>query len=170
MINNDELITVVDSRNNIVRLEPKKTFRRDLTYHRTSALLLFNSKRELLLQKRSKKKKWFPGLYDFSASGTVTDESYEKCMKRETKEELGILPKVKRLFMITPADDGGRAFQVVFSAHWDGEIDFDREEADQAVWIDFDIVQRNIQNRPDKYTPQLAAAIKKYLELKNNGT
>ena len=87
---NEEMAIEVDANDKPIGLRPREDFHKFNIIHRSSVLLLFNNKNELLLHKRSENKGWFPGLYDFSASGTVNDESYEDCMKREIQEELGI--------------------------------------------------------------------------------
>lgn len=68
----------------------KKDVHRLGLIHRHAHVYFLNSKGEILLQKRTKNKKAYPGLWDASASGHVSSEqSSVEAMQRETLEELG---------------------------------------------------------------------------------
>lgn len=73
----------VDEKDNVIGFRPRDDFYTGKYIHRASHLILFNSKNEILIQKRASTKKWYPNLYTFSVSGTVADESYEDCIKKE---------------------------------------------------------------------------------------
>lgn len=54
-------------------------------------LVLFNSKGEMLVQRRKEDKKDWPGCWDItSGGGVISGESSYECAIREIKEELGI--------------------------------------------------------------------------------
>ena len=56
---------------------------------------------EVLLQKRAKSKKTWPGYYDVSAAGHIdADESAVECAIREVEEEIGLTVAPERLFYI----------------------------------------------------------------------
>ncbi len=158
-----ELITEVNSKDEVLGLRARSDFSN--RYHRSSCLLLFNSKNELSMQKRAMTKKWFPGLLDFSASGVVANESYEECVKRECEEELGIKPEIKFLFKITPKDDNGKAFQSVYTAVSDEKVSFDKNEAECVIWKNVPDLLLDIDKSPEKYTPQFIIGIKKYSKI-----
>lgn len=64
-------------------------------------LCVFNSKGEMLIQRRSLEKDRYPGCWDVSAGGFVkSGESSEYALIRETKEELGISVKAPELEFI----------------------------------------------------------------------
>lgn len=73
-------------------------------------VFIFNSKGEVWIQKRPMNKKHFPGLWDVSACGAVSSgESPNNAAKRETKEEMGISPKLKfaeSFLNVFPGHDG----------------------------------------------------------------
>ncbi len=59
--------------------------------HRAVHVLVFNSRGEIFLQKRSMKKDRQPGVWDSSCSGHVdAGENYEATAVRELREELGL--------------------------------------------------------------------------------
>ena len=85
----EEIFDVVDSNDQVIDQRPRSEVHRLGLLHRAIHLLVFNSKGELFLQKRSMKKDCFPGTWDSSASGHVdSGEDYDICALREHLEEL----------------------------------------------------------------------------------
>ena len=72
-----------------------------------SHVIVMNSKDEIVLQKRSKKKFIQPGRWDTSVGGHLEPgESYEVGAIREMKEELGIaVVPIKFLYMYVMSND-----------------------------------------------------------------
>lgn len=166
-----ELILEIDKNNNPIGMRERADFYREELFHRSCVLLLFNKEGKLLLQKRSEAKKWFPGLWEFSASGTVGDESNEDCIARETKEELGIENlSFKYLFELTPNEKGDRVYNAVFSAKATKElqINFDKDEVERVRWISLDELKREIEENSEVFTPQLVLGIRKYFQIKQS--
>lgn len=61
-------------------------------YHQVVHLAVFNKQNELLTQQRQTSKKSWAGLWDVSLGGSVkAGESSEEGLRRETKEELGLV-------------------------------------------------------------------------------
>jgi isopentenyl-diphosphate delta-isomerase type 1 len=94
-----ELFVVVDDNDNVLGYLPEDECHNKGVRHRTSSVVVFNSKGEILLQRRSPQKKLFPGFYTVSASGHVaknadseTAQTYDEAAKREFIEELGVNP------------------------------------------------------------------------------
>ena len=87
-----ELVVLVDEQNNVVgTLLKDEVHTTDTPLHRGFSLFLFNAKNELLLTKRSKHKKTFPGLWTNTVCGHPgPDESAVGAAKRRLKDELGI--------------------------------------------------------------------------------
>ncbi|MES2408683.1 MAG: NUDIX domain-containing protein [Patescibacteria group bacterium] len=70
-------------------------------WHRTVHIWLMNSKKELLLQLRSKTKKTYPGFWDISAAGHIgSGEESLSSAKREIGEEIGIEISDKNITLI----------------------------------------------------------------------
>lgn len=60
-------------------------------YHLVVMVLIFNSKNEMLLQKRQDNLSWSPGLYTTTCGGSaISGESSQQAAMRELFEELGI--------------------------------------------------------------------------------
>lgn len=64
-----ELCIEVDKNNKVIELRPMTDFQTGKFIHRSAHLLLFNSKGEILIQKRSANKRWYPNLYLFCKWG-----------------------------------------------------------------------------------------------------
>lgn len=152
----------VDKEDNVLGLRPRDDFYTGKYIHRSSNLILFNSKNEILVQKRSPTKKWYPNLYTYSASGTVADESYEDCMKKEMQEEIGISIPVKFIFKYPFFDELDKAFHAVFVGKSDDEIKPDNREMTEIKWIPGEDLKKDIQEHSEKYTPPFVEGMKKY--------
>ncbi|MEJ2236291.1 MAG: NUDIX domain-containing protein, partial [Syntrophobacterales bacterium] len=80
----DEVVIIVDEENNEVGAVPRHEMRAGRLPHRATYILVFNSRGELFLQKRTQTKDVFPGYYDVAAGGVVlAGESYEGGAGRE---------------------------------------------------------------------------------------
>ena len=67
----DEIFDVVDEADEVVGTETRREVHRRKLLHRAVHILIYNSKGEIFLQKRSMSKDSCPGLWDSSASGHV---------------------------------------------------------------------------------------------------
>src|SRR5688572_31217226 len=86
----EEIFDVVNERDEVIGQKPRSEIHRLKLKHRAVHVLVFNSKGQLFLQKRSMTKDCFPGTWDSSASGHLDcGEEYDACARRELREELG---------------------------------------------------------------------------------
>jgi isopentenyl-diphosphate delta-isomerase type 1 len=108
--------------------------------HRAVDVVLYNTKGEILLQKRSKQKDTFPGYLTVSASGHVDKgESYEDAIYREIHEELGIQnPKnialTKKGKYIVRLEHESE-MTALFSGVYDGEIVPAEDEVESVLFV-----------------------------------
>src|SRR5215467_7374288 len=88
---NEEIFDVVNERDEVVDHKPRSEVHRLGLMHRAVHVLVFNSRGEVFLQKRSMSKDRQPGLWDSSASGHLdSGEDYDVCAIRELHEEIGL--------------------------------------------------------------------------------
>ena len=86
-----EMYDVVDSLDRVIGTATRREIHQKGLLHRSVHILVFNSKGELYLQKRSLNKDENPGYWDTSAAGHVNaGEDYMTSAHRELEEELGI--------------------------------------------------------------------------------
>ncbi len=94
----DELFDVVDADDRVIRQERRSVVHAQGLAHRAVHVFLFNSRGQLLVQRRSASKDEYPLTYTSSASGHVgAGETYEQCAPRELLEEVGIEAPLERL-------------------------------------------------------------------------
>ena len=88
----EELIDVLDKDGNKTGIIKKKSdIKRDGDYHRAIAVLVINNNNEILMQKRSSRKRIYPNLWSIFVKGHVQsgETSIDACI-RELSEEVGI--------------------------------------------------------------------------------
>ncbi|MBJ7556141.1 NUDIX hydrolase [Marinomonas spartinae] len=86
----DEIITLVDKNNTVIGEVARRLMKFGEDYHRVTYILVFNTKGNLLIQKRTDNKAFCPGFYGVATGGVVeTGESYIESAHRELKEEMG---------------------------------------------------------------------------------
>ena len=86
----EEILDIFNEQGEKIREAPKSEAHHSGLLHRTAHVWFLNSKGQLLIQKRAKNKKTFPGYWDNSASGHVAaGKSSVEGAYIETKEELG---------------------------------------------------------------------------------
>lgn len=88
----EEFLDVLDEKGNETGIKKtKKEVHEKGLWHRAAHVWIYNSKGEILLQKRAKTMDSYPGLWDISSAGQVSaGEKPEESAIRELKEELGI--------------------------------------------------------------------------------
>jgi isopentenyldiphosphate isomerase len=89
----DELWNVYDrDRNLTVKVHRRGQPLSDSEYHLVVHICIFNSKNEVLIQKRQPWKRGWPDMWDLSASGSaIVGDDSRKAAEREVKEELGLI-------------------------------------------------------------------------------
>src|SRR3989338_6038362 len=93
-----EYLDIVNENNKIIGKADREDIHSKKLTHRTVFVLVFNSRNELYIKKRSLKKDLYPGFWEISASGHINSgENIYKAAERELKEELGIKAKLKRI-------------------------------------------------------------------------
>lgn len=100
-----EYFDIIDgSGNPLGKTKLREHVHRDGDFHKAVDIWILNSKKELLIQKRSKEKESYPSMWEVSCSGHVSaGDSSLKSAVREIDEELGIKIKeqdLKYLFEI----------------------------------------------------------------------
>jgi isopentenyldiphosphate isomerase len=160
----EELFIEVDENNNKIGLRPIEDFQTGKFIHRSSHLLLFNSKNEVLICKRSSNKKWYPNFYTYSVSGTVKDQSYEDCVKEEMKEELRVDIPVKLLFIYPYFDERDKSFHVLFLGKTNKKINPDKREISSLRWLTLEELREDILRNPQNYVPHVVFGLKKYFD------
>lgn len=159
----DEVIAEVDADNTVTGEAAKGDFYRSGRIHRASHVLIFNTQGEMLIQKRASGVLLYPGLFDFSCSGSVRrGESYREAMERELREELGIRAALTELFDFEFDDRIDHAFHRVYATLHDGPFSLDNDEVSAVHWVDLDTLQEDLHDHTARFAPQLKNALRIY--------
>ena len=153
-----ELLDVVDADDNVIAVKTRGEIHAQGLMHRAVHILVFNSRGELFLQKRSMTKDEQPGKWDSSAAGHVdSGEDYLGCARREIEEELGIVTDgpMKPLFKLPASCLTGNEFCVVYRYLWDGPMVLHPEEIDDGQWVSPEEMDRRIESGDQSLTEAL---------------
>jgi 8-oxo-dGTP pyrophosphatase MutT (NUDIX family) len=159
----DEIVAIVDEHNRVVGAAPRHEMRAKRLPHRSTYILVFNSRGELYIQKRTPTKDVFPGYYDVAAGGVVlTGETYEQGAERELEEEMGIrgVP-LTRLFEFYFANDYTRLWGCAYTCIYDGEVVLQEEEVESGAFVGVSDVLRRAET--ELFTPDGMYVLRRYL-------
>jgi isopentenyldiphosphate isomerase len=130
----DEILEVVNTDGEVIRTLPRSEIHGDPSLiHKVVHVLVFNSRGELILQKRSMDKDVAAGKWDTSVGGHVNPgESLDEAVIREMEEELGIRGcKPEFLYSYIHSNPYETELVYTFSCIHDGEINFNTKEIDE---------------------------------------
>ena len=145
----DELITVVDERDNAIENLPRHQVHTERLRHRAVHILVFNNKQQVFLQKRALTKDVNAGLWDTSAAGHVdADESYRASAIRETQEELGINIETSLtfLFKLPAQEKTSMEFIEVYRCLHNDDFILEENEIDDGQWFDISNISQRVLN------------------------
>jgi len=160
----EEIVVIVDRDNNVIGAMPRHEMRAKRLPHRSTYILVFNSRGELYVQKRTPTKDVFPGYYDVAAGGVVlAGESDEQGAERELEEEMGIrgVP-LNRLFDFYFEDEHTRLWGCAFSCVYDGIVVLQEEEVESGAFVPVDDILRRAETQP--FTPDGVYVLQRYLK------
>ena len=134
----EEIFDVVNERDEVIGRKPRREVHACGLLHRAIHVLVFNSRGEIFLQKRSMTKDREPGKWDSSSSGHVdSGEDYDACAVRELREEIGlIVPKTPELlFKIGACAETDQEFVRVYRCRAEGPFELHPDEIDSGEWF-----------------------------------
>ncbi|MBW1981168.1 MAG: NUDIX hydrolase YfcD [Deltaproteobacteria bacterium] len=159
----EEMVTIVDRHNNEIGAVERWKMRQQKLWHRATYVLVFNSRGDLFVQKRSSTKDVFPGYYDVVAGGVVlAGEGYHESAYRELEEELGIqgVP-LERLFLFPYEDQYVKVWGAAFRCEYDGEVRIQREEIASGKFLSMTHVRDLLASAA--FTPDGLYVLNRYL-------
>jgi isopentenyl-diphosphate delta-isomerase len=151
---NEEIFDVVNERDEVVGCAPRSVVHRDGLLHRAVHILVFNSRGEVFLQKRSLSKDTFPGVWDSSSSGHLScGEDYDAATIRELDEEIGlkVASAPERLFRVEACEATGQEFVWTYRLRSDEKMTLNREEISEGGWFSQEYVTRWVEEKPSDF-------------------
>jgi 16S rRNA (adenine1518-N6/adenine1519-N6)-dimethyltransferase len=148
-----EIFDVVDEGDVVLRQATRGEIHEKQWLHRAIHVFVFNKKKDLLLQQRSRWKDVHPGTWDSSVAGHLdAGESYESCALRELVEEMGIeqqsLVEVGRLL---PSSATGWEHVTLYATRHDGALRFPCSEIDTVQWFSMEIIEHWLARAPEDF-------------------
>jgi isopentenyl-diphosphate delta-isomerase len=154
----DEQVILVDEQDREVgRAEKMDAHRRGLR-HRAVSVFLFNSRGDMLLQRRAESKYHSPGLWSNACcSHPRPAESADAAAHRRLREELGIDATLRHALTFTyrePVTDELTEHEVdhVYVGTSDATPAPDPSEVDRCRWVAVSELLRDLRDRPAAYT------------------
>jgi 8-oxo-dGTP pyrophosphatase MutT (NUDIX family) len=162
----DEIVVIVDEKNNVIGAEPRSIMRSKGLIHRAAYILVFNSTGQIFVQKRTLSKDVYPGYYDVATGGVVLDgETYAESAVRELEEELGIRGvALTQHFDFYYQEEENRVWGRVYTCVYDGDIVLQEEEVESGSFREVDEVIRMAEH--EQSTPDSLYALKRYIDEK----
>ena len=150
----DELFDVVNEHDEVIGQERRSEAHRLGKWHRAVHILVWNRRRQILLQKRSSTKDLAPDTWDSSAAGHLAaGEEYDAAAVREVREELGVSPILRRVRKFEAHRDLGWEFVWLYETTAEGPFEFPRTEISEVRWWNPDEVSRAIRASPADFAP-----------------
>ncbi|HKW28318.1 MAG TPA: NUDIX domain-containing protein [Verrucomicrobiae bacterium] len=151
---NEEIFDVVNERDEVIDHKPRGEVHRLGLLHRAIHVLVFNSRGQIFLQKRSMTKDREPGKWDSSSSGHVdSGEDYDACAVRELREEIGlIVPETPEcLFKIDACAETDQEFVRVYRCKAEGPFQLHPDEIERGEWFAPEAVTHWIDGKPGDF-------------------
>jgi len=161
-----EIIILVDENDNQVGTGEKMEVHRAGKLHRAFSVFVFNSRNEMLLQRRALTKYHSGGLWTNTCCSHPRPE--EKTMdgaKRRLMEEMGFVCELKEVdsFVYKTEFEGlfEHEFDHVLIGKYEGDIKENKDEVEEWKWIGLNELYIDIKNNPDKYTSWFKIALER---------
>lgn len=168
-------VILVDEQDNPVGTMGKMEVHEKALLHRAFSVFIFNSKGEMLLQKRAAKKYHSAGLWtNACCSHPRPGEETLPAAQKRLHEEMGFNTALREAFSFTykaPFQNGltEHEFDHVFIGRFDGLITPNPDEVADYCYQSIDELKSSIQSHPHKYTEWFKIALpqlEKYLLIK----
>lgn len=171
----DQIVLACDDQGKFLEYIPKKVGHTGQgKRHLAVTVLLYNSKGEVLLQKR--KHQVFDNIWDFTASthplhkDDGSDESLEEATRRCLEAEYGISPTSPRLRGVKEIGEFNYYAKIgelcenehdhILVGEYNGEINLNPAHGYEAKWVDKKEVLEDMEGNPDKYSAWAKESLK----------
>jgi isopentenyl-diphosphate delta-isomerase len=154
----EEKVILVDKNDNQVGLMPKLEAHEKGILHRAFSIFIFNSRYELLLQKRASSKYHSGGLWtNTCCSHPKEGEDTLDAANRRLDEEMGIKTSLRKVYdFIYKAELDNQLteheFDHVFYGVCDNDPILNKDEAEDFKWVDMETLNNDIIKNENNYT------------------
>ena len=154
----EKKVVLVDKSGNQIGLMPKLEAHQKGILHRAFSIFLFNSKNQILLQKRSLIKYHSAGLWTNTCCSHPRDgEDIIDAGKRRLYEEMGIKTELKKEFAFTykaVLENGltEHEFDHVLIGNFNGNPILNKDEVEDWKWMSLEEIEKDINENQEDYT------------------
>ena len=154
----EKKVVLVDKSGNQIGLMPKLEAHQKGILHRAFSIFLFNSKNQILLQKRSLIKYHSAGLWTNTCCSHPRDgEDIIDAGKRRLYEEMGIKTELKKEFEFTynaVLENGltEHEFDHVLIGNFNGNPILNKDEVEDWKWMSLEEIEKDINENQEDYT------------------
>jgi len=169
-----EKIILVDRKDKEIGTGEKIKVHEEGRLHRAFSIFVFNSKGQLLLQKRARGKYHSGGLWtNTCCSHPRVGERMEEAVHRRLKKEMGFDCPLKEVFSFIYRVDFGNGlteneYDHVFAGRFGGNPKPNPEEADGWKWVSMEELKADVKKNPQKYTYWFGLVLEKLSEKNLN--
>jgi isopentenyl-diphosphate Delta-isomerase len=153
-----EMVILVDQEDRPIGTMEKMEAHRQGKLHRAFSVLIFNSKGEMLLQKRAQNKYHSAGLWtNACCSHPLPGEKIEDASRRRLREEMGIdiQPRFSHKFIYKTQLEQElieHEYDHVFIGTFNGEPNINRQEVEDWKFVNFQWLKEDMLRHPQTYT------------------
>ncbi len=154
-----ENVVLVNSNNKKIGVENKLIAHQRGLLHRAFSILIFNSKKEFLLQRRADKKYHTPGLWtNTCCSHPKENENYKTAIKRRLNEEMGMKCNLEKHFSFIYKSHLSKKLiehehDTVFIGETNTIPNINMDEVSDFRYISLKNLKHEININPNKFTP-----------------
>jgi len=164
----EEFVVLVNPEDTVLGLMEKQQAHINGLLHRAFSVFLFNSKGEMLLQKRAPGKYHSPNQWTNAVCSHPREkETYLEAAKRRLKEELGIETELSEKFnFIYKADVGGGLWEHeldhVFVGNYEADFNLNQDEVEEVRFISMENLDQEIMKTPENFTEWFKIILEEY--------
>ncbi|WP_213278649.1 isopentenyl-diphosphate Delta-isomerase [Chryseobacterium indologenes] len=164
----EEFVVLVNPEDEVLGLMEKQQAHVNGLLHRAFSVFLFNSKGEMLLQKRASGKYHSPNQWTNAVCSHPRDrETYKEGALRRLKEELGIETELSEKFnFIYKADVGSGLWEHeldhVFVGNYEADFNLNKEEVEDVRFISPENLDKEISEHPENFTEWFKIILEEY--------
>jgi len=162
-------IILVDDNDKQIGTEEKLKAHKEGKLHRAFSIFIFNSKNELLLQKRADFKYHSGGLWtNTCCSHPRPYKNIEEEAKKRLEEEMGIKVNLKKLFTFKYKSSFTNGlteheYDHVFIGRYDNDPVPNADEVSEWKWVSLKELKKDVKDNPDNYTEWLKICLDKVI-------
>ena len=150
-------IILVDKENNEIGMGEKLDVHRKGKLHRAFSVFVFNSKGELLIQKRAKRKYHSGGLWSNTCDGHPRpNKKIEDEAKKRLREEMGFECDLREVFNFTYKRKVGDLIEHEIDHILVGEFSKkpkpNKKEVEDYKWVSYSDLKKDVKTNPQNYT------------------